>query len=148
MANRTQVVSTDQRKLGIVELVTVCADRRAQNLHLFEVVGGWVATSPSGPEQRLFSSATHRHAWHAQLWEQRSPSIPVEPDTEPAIDELDRLAGPSDRRGRYRAALESEITRLATLEASIHRELDPSTARTIDLITTDVSELLELTSVT
>jgi hypothetical protein len=96
----------------------------------------------------MFASAAHRHAWHAQLWEQRAPTIPVEPDTEPSVGALDREVDPSERRDVYRAALESEITRVATVAAGVDRELDPSTARVIDLVSADLSDLLALGLVT
>ena len=132
-------------QLGIVELGHVCVAMRARSLDLFTALGGWVMSSQPGELQRLFAEACHRHAWHAELWEARTPAIRVAFPM-PADDQrlgLDDADSDTDeqRRDRYRAALSAFDERLRSLRARIDPSLDPSTARTIDLVGRDVVEL-------
>jgi hypothetical protein len=141
MAHRLAIVSDG---LGIRELTDVCATMRARNLELFERLGGWVTTTESGELQRLFAEACHRHAWHAELWSARLPAIPTlatEPNAPDA--ELTGAADDSDddRRALYRAALEALDRDLRSLHGRVDPVLDPSTARTIDLVGRDVADL-------
>jgi hypothetical protein len=91
----------------------------------------------------LFAEACHRHAWHAELWEARTPTIRV-PTSAPA--EFERLVatdGGDSRRDRYRAALSGIEAELRALRTRLDPALDPSTARTIDLVGRDVVELAD-----
>jgi hypothetical protein len=129
--------------LGIVELGDVCAAMRTRSLDLFAQLGAWVATASPGEQQRLFSEACHRHAWHAELWESRIPAIPTTratslPSAVPTCDDGDDV-----RRDRYRADLSSLEDDLRSLHARFDPALDPSTARTIDLVGRDVVEIAE-----
>ena len=64
--------------MSIIELGDVCARQRAVSLDLFEQLGALVTAdaTPAGDEQQLFAKACHQHAWHAELWLQRAPTIP------------------------------------------------------------------------
>jgi hypothetical protein len=135
-------------QLGIVELGDVCAAMRAHSLALFAQIGAWVATTSPGEQQRLFAEACHRHAWHADLWEARTPTIPTAhaptahivsppPAAPPPVD------GDDTRREHYRAELSSLEDQLRSLRSRIDPALDPSTARTIDLVGRDVVEIAE-----
>ena len=127
--------------LGIVELGDVCAAMRAHSLDLFGELGAWVSTTSPGELQRLFAEACHRHAWHAELWEARTPAIPdaragsTTPRDRPQVD------GDDSRRDRYRAELSTLEDELRALHTRIDPALDPSTARTIDLVGRDVVEI-------
>jgi hypothetical protein len=44
-------------------------------LRLFEVLGGWVAGVPEVELKPWLSTRSYRHAWHAELWEQRLPEL-------------------------------------------------------------------------
>ena len=131
-------------QLGIVELGQVCVAMQARNLDLFRTLGAWVTTSAPGESQRLFAEACHRHAWHAELWESRTPvirvafSAPVEPERDG--DDGD-TAGDEQRRDRYRGALSALEEQLRSLRGRIDPSLDPSTARTVDLVGRDVVEI-------
>lgn len=135
--------------LGIVELGDVCAAMRARSLELFARLGTWVLTTAPGEQQRLFAEACHRHAWHADLWEARAPTIPTTPATSlsNAVPTFGDVAGGEDgddvRRDRYRSELSSLEDDLRLLHARIDPALDPSTARTIDLVGRDVVEIAE-----
>lgn len=135
-------------QLGIVELGHVCVAMRARNLDLFAALGGWVMSSEPGELQRLFAEACHRHAWHAELWEARTPAIRVafpQPADHARLgaDGADGADVDTDeqRRDRYRAALSALDEQLRSLRSRIDPSLDPSTARTIDLVGRDVVEL-------
>jgi hypothetical protein len=68
--------------LSLVELARMVGGYRWVEFRLFEVLGGWVA-SESQPEARLmFDVQSRHHAWHAQLWADRLPSVDgvVDPD--------------------------------------------------------------------
>jgi hypothetical protein len=140
-------------QLGIVELGGVCAAMRARSLALFAQIGAWVATTSPGEQQRLFAEACHRHAWHAELWEARAPTIPTahtptaHTPTAHAMSPASAAPSPVDgddtRRERYRAELSSLEDQLRSLRSRIDPALDPSTARTIDLVGRDVVEIAE-----
>jgi hypothetical protein len=141
VACRRTVVT--QSAIGIVELGDACARLRARNLDLFEMTGGWVATTPPGVEQRHFATAAHRHAWHAELWARRCPAIP--PVDLDALTARHRVSLPEVEPGRrlaaYRARLDTMSTDLDSFASAIDSELDPSTVRVIDLVRSDLAEL-------
>jgi len=130
-------------QLGILELGSVCLAMNAHSLDLFSTLGGWVTATTPGELQRLYAEACHRHAWHAELWDARTPTIRP---SFPAFSVPERLGDADDdntRRERYRAALSSLEDQLRALRARIDPSLDPSTARTIDLVGRDVVEIAE-----
>lgn len=127
----------------IVELVTVCERMAATNRALFEQLGPWVVDEPDPKAQQWFAVACHRHAWHAELWERRRPSIaqPIRVSwagptgtSHPAETGRDRVAWYSNRL----AALKHD---LAELEGRLDPVLDPSTARVITLVRADLDDL-------
>jgi hypothetical protein len=103
-----------------------------------------VATAP-GELQRLFAEACHRHAWHAELWEARTPTIPAIPAAggETAGARVPPDAETDDHRSRYRTELSTLEEELRSLRARIDPALDPSTARTVDLVGRDVVEIAD-----
>jgi hypothetical protein len=127
-------------RLGIVELRQVCIDMRARNLQLFEQLGSWVATTADGALQRLFAEACHRHAWHAELWQLRMPTIPVAPRT-PQPRMAPEIPGDARRRDDYRRALSGLRDELHSLGLRVDATLDPSSRRTIDLLAGDLDDL-------
>ena len=140
MADVDAVVS---EQVGIVELGDVCVTMRLRSLDLFSVLGAWVTTTEPGELQRLFAEACHRHAWHATLWEERTPTIRVPATAAPEFERLDPADAGESRRERYRARLSAIEDDLRALRARIDPTLDPSTARTIDLVGRDVVELAD-----
>jgi hypothetical protein len=128
-------------QLGIVELSHVCADMRARNLELFERLGAWVPATADGALQRLFAEACHRHAWHAELWQRRMPAIPIGVHAERPASAARELVGDGPRHQHYRQALTELRDRLAALRPRVDPVLDPSTARTIDLVAGDLDDL-------
>jgi len=130
--------------LGIVELHGISNDMRARNVELFEQLGAWVATTAPGDLQRLFAEACHRHAWHAELWSQRMPAIPVEPPMVASSPHVDDLATEPDgtvRGTHYRMALTDLEAGLEGIRGRIDPTLDPATARTVELVSRDVADI-------
>jgi len=133
--------------LGIIELGDVCASMRARSLDLFELTGSWVFESSDAGLQRWFAEASQRHAWHAELWAQRSPAIP--PVDADALLELRRRADATDRNDdgdgeralRYRERLDELLDEVDRVDARISPELDPATVRTIALTRADLVDL-------
>jgi hypothetical protein len=129
--------------IGVLELSRVCAAMRERSLELFTQLGRWVPSASPGELQRLFAESCHRHAWHAELWEARAPAIgenqPVSTPSSGA-EPVDR-DDDDTRRERYRAELSALEHDLRLLHARIDPVLDPSTARTIDLVGRDVVEI-------
>ena len=126
--------------LGIVELGHICAEFRAGSLDLFEVTGAWVSDTDDPAHQRWFAEATHRHAWHAELWADRSPAIPpVDADqlVEDHRTELDSSPG-ADRADRYLGWLDALLSRLDEIGQRLEPEFDPSSLRTIALTRADL----------
>lgn len=129
--------------VGIVELGEFCARQRAHCLVLFELTGSWVASTPDPTQQRRFATATHRHAWHAELWAERCPAIPpVELDALVADHQAATPFVGADARARAYDQLLADIAgELDEIERRLDPVLDPSTARTIDLVRRDLTEL-------
>lgn len=132
------IVSTDP--LGIVELGDVCARMRALSLDLFGELGGWVTTA--GVEhQRWYATACHRHAWHADLWAERSPMIPpVDLDAAVPGARRPRLPEAPDSTA-YRSLLTEALADLEGLLRRIDTDLDPATHRVLTLVRRDLTEL-------
>jgi hypothetical protein len=144
VARKRQVVS---EPLGIVELAGVCARQQAIGLNLFEVLGGWATDTDDGALQRLFLTACHRHAWHAQLWGERAPAIPpVDIAVATAAHRASHavLDNDIDRIGWYRVQLDSLQAELAATSSRVDAVLDPSTARVVALVSSDLWELSTL----
>ena len=118
----------------------MCVGARNRNLALFELLGGWVSSTPDGERQRLYAEACHRHAWHAELWAMRAPSIPAaQADAGPSA--LHAADDEPSRRELYGEALRDLRGEIAALRRRIDATLDPSTARTIELVDSDLTRL-------
>ena len=130
--------------LGIVELGEVCARMRAQDLDLFRELGTWV-TAAGVEHQRWFATACHQHAWHAELWGQRSPSIPpVDLDAAVAVASRTRLPDEPDAAA-YRSLLDSMLAELDDLSQRVDVDLDPGTHRVLTLVRRDLVDLVTST---
>lgn len=127
--------------IGIVDLVTVCDEQYAANLGWFVVLGRRVADEPIPALQQLYSTAAHRHAWHAELWAGRRPAIPH--DAVHVLPEPATVTAGDDLRTAYRDHLAHELEALARLRAGTDPELDPSTHRVVGLVAADVRDLSE-----
>ena len=130
-------MTTSSEPLGIVELAGVCDRLADRNHELFEVLGRWVADEPDPARQRWFATAAHRHAWHAELCRERRPSIPVDAvTTDPVFD-----GGVPERAAWYDERVRELDVVLTAIEARVDPLLDPSTARTVALVRSDLDEL-------
>jgi hypothetical protein len=128
--------------VGVIELSRVCAAMRERSLELFTQLGRWVPSASPGELQRLLAESCHRHAWHADLWEARAPAIAENQPVSTPSSRPEPVDGDDDtRRDRYRAELSELEHDLRLLHARIDPVLDPSTARTIDLVGRDVVEI-------
>jgi hypothetical protein len=126
----------------IIELVDVCERLAARNRAVFELVGGWIADEPDPSVQRWLSAGAHRHAWHAELWSERRPAVPVDP-VDP-VDDTARLTGPgpdADRASWYLGQIAELIVEVESLAGRVDRELDDATARVCGLVAADLGEL-------
>jgi hypothetical protein len=130
-------------RFGIVELADVCARQRAVSLDLFTELGAWVAadTDVTGEQRRWFSTACHRHAWHAELWARRSPAIPpVDLDAATDAARHRRLPDTPDA-DTYRGLIDTMLADLDRLAGRIDPDLDPATHRVIMLVRHDLTDL-------
>lgn len=122
---------------------------RALDLIVFEHVGRWGVDADTDASVRpYFAAWSQHHAWHAELWVARFPSIP-DADVHSATDDarerftvaVEALEGAAGS-----ARLELLADRIFPTLASVidaHRRavdvrLDAPTARVLDLVTTDV----------
>lgn len=124
----------------IVELVGRCDEMAATHRRLFELVGSWVADEPDPARQRLYGIASHRHAWHAELWEQRSPAIPVEAASNGAPQRTPPEDGDA-RHDWYHGALADLIDDTVALADAVDPTLDPGTVRVARLVLADLADL-------
>jgi len=115
---------------------------RALSLDLFAELGGWVTEAGAGRLQRWYSSACHRHAWHAELWAQRSPAIPgVELEAAVAASRSELLPHDPDETA-YRRILDDLLRELDSITDRFDSELDPGTRRVIKMVHDDVTDLV------
>ena len=129
--------------LGIVELGEVCDRQIAAGRGWFETLGAWVRDEPAGDRQQLWAMASHRHAWHADLWTDRRPTIPPVSDRPlPSGDAAREISG-EERAVVYGAALADLLAELDDVTAAIDADLDPSTARVIALVRSDLADLAD-----
>ncbi len=125
---------------GIVELVDICHSMQQRNIELFARLAAIVANGEAGSSGRLFAEACHRHAWHADLWAARRPVIPVEPTP---VTPTTVAAGDDDGDlvGTYRTEIDVIRELLRELTGRVDRDLDPSTARVIELVSADLTSI-------
>lgn len=140
MAGGAGDVVSDATRAGtveITELVDVCERMAATNLALFERLGGWVTDETDPVRQRWFAVASHRHAWHAELWSGRRPTVPLDATAAEAAP----MDDPDDRAGWYASQLTQLQQQVAQLEVRVDPVLDPSTMRVIHLVAADLAAL-------
>lgn len=124
---------------AIDDLITVCDECTAADLGWFVVLGERVRVETDPELQRLLATASHRHAWHAELWAQRRPAIPhdaARPAPQPALPDVG-----DDLVAAYRRHLTVRRSFLVGLRAGADPDLDPSTHRLIDLVDADLADL-------
>jgi hypothetical protein len=116
---------------------------RAANVELFRTLGDWVTSTPDAAVQRTFATASHRHAWHADLWTDRTPAVPGLAVAESDSSSASSLSSVSatERAGAYRAVVDALVDELGSVRDRIDPLLDPSTRRVIDLVTTDLESI-------
>ena len=134
---RGALVSSGAGTCGIVELVDVCREMASRNRALFRLVGQWVADERDPELQRWFAVGSHRHAWHAELWDERLPKIPIDGDPD------DHAAPSAGRADSYRQQLDEMVADLDELAARVDAALDPSTVRVITLVRADLADLAD-----
>ena len=125
--------------IAIADLIEVCDEQYARHLGWFELLGQRVRAEPDAKLQRLFATASQRHAWHAELWASRRPAIPHD-----TFHLLPPPAAPSvsgDVAAAYLEHLVGERAELARLRATVDGDLDPATVRVIDLVDADLADL-------
>lgn len=74
---------------------------------LFEVLGGWVATTPEPELKLMLDRHSHHHAWRADQWQDRLPVLA-------GVDHQALTAAPSP-------ALEAAYAQLAGLDTTVQR---------------------------
>jgi hypothetical protein len=72
--------------VGIRDLAALVARAIGVELVLFEAFGRWIPTTSQASAKPLLAAASQRHAWHAELWRARFPSIP-DADLDTAVAE-------------------------------------------------------------
>ena len=89
-------------------------------LRCFELLGGWVTTTPEPDVKLAFARQSHHHAWHAELFERVLPSangfaadgLVTPPDDAWAVllDDLVALASTNDRLvGAYEVLMPTKL---------------------------------------
>lgn len=140
--------------LTIHDVAGRAAGWRALDLVLFEVCGRWTADADDGAVAALWAAVSNHHAWHAELWAQRFPTIPgldleradVEASTGSTLCALrTSLAGATstgERLALLAAALAAHGDDLHDATARVDERLDAPTHRTLTLVIADVASEL------
>jgi hypothetical protein len=147
----TQPGAGGERHVDLHVLGQLAGGARALELMLFEVVGGWVADAEPAALRPLLATSAHHHAWHAQLWAGRSPTVPgidLDDTTAAGRARLQRLetllrglTGTDERIGTtFGVVVPRYAAWCASLRAAIDERLDPSTARVLDLVGRDLHD--------
>jgi hypothetical protein len=137
--------------LGIRALAGLAARAIAVELVLFEAFGRWISTTSHASAKPMLAAAARRHAWHAELWRERFPTIAdVDVDEaiaaarshlSPLVDALAVFDALSTGPGRL-AVVEVAATALErayrTALAANDPQLDAPTARVITLVLADL----------
>ena len=137
--------------LPLLELARVVGGYRWLEGRLFEVLGGWVPTTPDPELKVLLDAHAHQHAWHAELWLARLPELrELHPDevTAPARPALagvvDDLAGADDPVlrlvGAYRVVLPRLVTTYAAHLVRTAPVADAAVIRALRLVLADEQE--------
>jgi hypothetical protein len=132
--------------MTLLEVGALCARMRAASLDLFEQLGAWVLDTPAGAQQQRWATACHRHAWHAELWARRAPTIrPF--DIAAAVDGARGALGtplaPDTRVEWYDGIVAVLVAELDQHSESVDALLDPSTARTVALVRADLADFAD-----
>lgn len=116
---------------------------------LFEVLGGWVASTPELPVKLLLDRHSQHHGWRAAQWWDRLPVLA-------GVDRDALVAAPSDGAahlrealqglpdtvarlaGAYRVAVPRLLAAYAAHRAEADGLADGPTARTLDLVRSDL----------
>lgn len=126
---------------------------------LFETLGRWARDLPEPDVKRLFGTWCHRHAWHAELWRDRLPTVDSLADSGDDVEAwIEPLrAALADVRTSEEAVAALRESVLPALEAAVteHRDaidplLDGPTARVLELVGADLAaetRVLEVTRV-
>ncbi len=136
---------------GIRGVAGIAACAIAVELVLFEAFGRWISTTSQASAKPMLAAASRRHAWHAELWRERFPTIP-DVDVDAAVADARSNLGPLVDALAVFDALASGPGRLALVEvaatelerayrtalAAIDPQLDAPTTRVITLVLADL----------
>jgi hypothetical protein len=114
---------------------------------LFEVLGGWVPTTPEPEVKLLLRAHSFRHAWHAELWEDLLPAGTVAPEPDEALaavlettaaakETLERLMGV------YRVVLPALVAAYGECREAASPVSDGPLLRALGLMLVDDAEAL------
>lgn len=116
---------------------------------LFEILGGWVASTPEPAVKLMLDRHSQHHAWRAGQWWDRLPvlagvdrdALVTAPDPAAAAwtDALGALRGTVERlAGAYRVAVPRLAAAYEQGRALLSQVADGSSLRTVDLVVRDL----------
>jgi hypothetical protein len=122
---------------------------RWAEIRLFEVLGGWVASTPEADIKLIFDRHSHHHAWRAAQWWDRLPVLagvdredltkPPNPPTEQAYAGLSELEStPARLAAAYRFALPRLAAAYRNYQDAANPASDGSGLRTVRLVGSDL----------
>jgi len=135
--------------LTIDESARLVGAHRWLELRLFEVLGGWVASTPEPVAKLILDRHSQHHAWRAQQWWDRLPVLADvdrqalvvvdAPGLSSLTEALARAEGTTLRlAGLYRVLLPRLCGRYRRHRSLTSQVSDGSTIRTLDIVTSDV----------
>lgn len=118
---------------------------------LFEVLGGWVSSTPEVDVKLRLATSSRQHGWHTELWADRLPELAhlsAEQVTVPAGPEvgraLDLVAGASTTLERlvgvYRVVVPRLLAALAAQDAVASTVADATALRVLRLVVDDLTD--------
>ena len=130
-------------------------DRRLGHHHwlsgqLFELLGGWVTTTPEAALQPVLAAVCHHHAWHAELFAARLPeiaemdtdslSVPADAAVQRLVDAARAAATTADRLHAAHALHERLLADLTAHLQQVDPRVDGPTTRVLTLALRDVRD--------
>jgi hypothetical protein len=130
------------------ESARLVGGHRWLELRLFELTGGWVASTPEPGAKLLLDRHSQHHAWRAQQWWDRLPvladvdrQILVAPDIPALSSATEALAGADGTilrlAGLYRVFLPRLSGRYRRHRSAANEVSDSSTTRTLEIVADD-----------
>jgi hypothetical protein len=139
---------SDPTTLSLEDGARVAGHHVWLEMRLFEVLGGWVTSTPEPEVKAHLATHSRRHAWHAELWNGHLPRVagidadaliaPAGPAAARVVDGLASAVPTTERLvGLYRVVLPRVVTATAARLDLAAPVADTALARSLRFVLAD-----------